>query len=135
MDLVDSALPTAKMIQVDTRGAQILTEVSPDVRIFFFVTLYIHYCIDSYSGQTRDSRGIYLPNYIEPVSHIAVDVRAKGLSCLRGMHTLNECALDRRLAGQGHVLYPLASAAWVALCGCNRWEQLEPRNTDRIAAD
>lgn len=24
--------------------------------------------------QTRDSRGIYLPNYIEPVSHIAVDV-------------------------------------------------------------
>lgn len=27
--------------------------------------------------QTRDSRGIYLPNYIEPVSHIAVDV-----SCL-----------------------------------------------------
>jgi hypothetical protein len=25
--------------------------------------------------QTRDSRGIYLPNYIEPVSHIAVDVR------------------------------------------------------------
>ena len=26
-------------------------------------------------GQTRDSRGIYFPNYIEPVSHIAVDVR------------------------------------------------------------
>ncbi|KAF7307708.1 Pantothenate kinase [Mycena kentingensis (nom. inval.)] len=25
-------------------------------------------------GATRDSRGIYLPNYIEPVSHIAVDV-------------------------------------------------------------
>lgn len=24
--------------------------------------------------QTRDSRGIYLPHYIEPVSHIAVDV-------------------------------------------------------------
>lgn len=24
--------------------------------------------------QTRDSRGIYLPNYVEPVSHIAVDV-------------------------------------------------------------
>ncbi|KAH7107126.1 fumble [Auriculariales sp. MPI-PUGE-AT-0066] len=51
--MADSALPTAKMIQVDTRGAQILTEVSPD---------------------TRDSRGIYLPNHIEPVSHIAVDI-------------------------------------------------------------
>ncbi|KAF7376400.1 Pantothenate kinase [Mycena sanguinolenta] len=37
-------LPSAKVIHVDTRGA------------------------------TRDSRGIYLPNYIEPVSHIAVDV-------------------------------------------------------------
>ncbi|KAK7063801.1 pantothenate kinase [Favolaschia claudopus] len=46
-------LPSAKVIHVDTRGAVILTEESPE---------------------TRDSRGIYLPNYIEPVSHIAVDV-------------------------------------------------------------
>ncbi|TFK77540.1 fumble [Pluteus cervinus] len=46
-------LPSAKVIHVDTRGAVILSEESPD---------------------TRDSRGIYLPNYIEPVSHIAVDV-------------------------------------------------------------
>ncbi|CCM03657.1 uncharacterized protein FIBRA_05801 [Fibroporia radiculosa] len=47
------SLPTAKAIQVDTRGALILDEESPE---------------------TRDSRGIYLPNYIEPVSHIAVDI-------------------------------------------------------------
>ncbi|KAJ7781121.1 pantothenate kinase [Mycena metata] len=46
-------LPFAKVIHVDTRGAVILSEESPE---------------------TRDSRGIYLPNYIEPVSHIAVDV-------------------------------------------------------------
>ncbi|KAJ7611000.1 pantothenate kinase [Roridomyces roridus] len=46
-------LPSARVIHVDTRGALILTEESPE---------------------TRDSRGIYLPNYIEPVSHIAVDV-------------------------------------------------------------
>ncbi|KAF7307397.1 Pantothenate kinase [Mycena indigotica] len=46
-------LPSAKVIHVDTRGAVILSEESPE---------------------TRDSRGIYLPNYIEPVSHIAVDV-------------------------------------------------------------
>ncbi|CAK5264845.1 unnamed protein product [Mycena citricolor] len=46
-------LPSAKVIQVDTRGAVILSEESPE---------------------TRDSRGIYLPNHIEPVSHIAVDV-------------------------------------------------------------
>ncbi|THH19583.1 hypothetical protein EW146_g1626 [Bondarzewia mesenterica] len=46
-------LPTPKVIHVDTRGAVILHEESPE---------------------TRDSRGIYLPNYIEPVSHIAVDV-------------------------------------------------------------
>lgn len=26
------------------------------------------------SPETRDSRGIYLPNYIEPISHIAVDI-------------------------------------------------------------
>jgi len=31
--------------------------------------------LDEASPETRDSRGIYLPNYIEPVSHIAVDVR------------------------------------------------------------
>ncbi|KAJ6486125.1 pantothenate kinase [Mycena vitilis] len=46
-------LPFAKVIHVDTRGAVILSEESPE---------------------TRDSRGIYLPNHIEPVSHIAVDV-------------------------------------------------------------
>ncbi|KAF8204391.1 type II pantothenate kinase [Mycena galopus ATCC 62051] len=46
-------LPSAKVIHVDTRGAVILSEES---------------------FETRDSRGIYLPNYIEPVSHIAVDV-------------------------------------------------------------
>ncbi|KAJ6520321.1 pantothenate kinase [Mycena sanguinolenta] len=48
-------LPSAKVIHVDSRarGAVILSEESPE---------------------TRDSRGIYLPNYIEPVSHIAVDV-------------------------------------------------------------
>ncbi|OSX66974.1 hypothetical protein POSPLADRAFT_1128768 [Postia placenta MAD-698-R-SB12] len=47
------SLPTAKAIHVETRGAVILDEESPE---------------------TRDSRGIYLPNYIEPVSHIAVDI-------------------------------------------------------------
>jgi len=46
-------LPVAKNIHVNTKGAVILSEESPE---------------------TRDSRGIYLPNYIEPVSHIAVDI-------------------------------------------------------------
>jgi len=50
---MSTSLPAAKVIHVDTRGAVILDEASPE---------------------TRDSRGIYLPNYIEPVSHIAVDV-------------------------------------------------------------
>ncbi|KAF8514365.1 pantothenate kinase [Hysterangium stoloniferum] len=48
-----TSLPTARAIKVDTRGAVILHEES---------------------FETRDSRGIYLPNYIEPVSHIAVDI-------------------------------------------------------------
>lgn len=46
-------LPVAKNIQVNTKGAVILSEESPE---------------------TRDSRGIYLPEYVEPVSHIAVDI-------------------------------------------------------------
>ncbi|KDR85649.1 hypothetical protein GALMADRAFT_234642 [Galerina marginata CBS 339.88] len=53
MSVLTPSLPSAKVIHVDTRGAVILSEESPE---------------------TRDSRGIYLPNYIEPVSHIAVDV-------------------------------------------------------------
>ncbi|KAH9486331.1 Pantothenate kinase [Psilocybe cubensis] len=53
MALNTPSLPSAKVIHVDTRGAIILSEESPE---------------------TRDSRGIYLPNHIEPVSHIAVDV-------------------------------------------------------------
>ncbi|KAF7325411.1 Pantothenate kinase 2 [Mycena venus] len=54
-------LPSAKVIHVDTRGAVILSEESPEARKHI-------------KNGTRDSRGIYLPNYIEPVSHIAVDV-------------------------------------------------------------
>ncbi|KAJ9108284.1 hypothetical protein QFC19_002532 [Naganishia cerealis] len=46
-------LPQVKEILVDTRGAEIVAEDSP---------------------ATRDSRGIYLPHYIEPVSHIAIDI-------------------------------------------------------------
>ncbi|PPQ72138.1 hypothetical protein CVT24_002409 [Panaeolus cyanescens] len=53
MSFATPSLPSAKVIHVDTRGAIILSEESPE---------------------TRDSRGIYLPNHIEPVSHIAVDV-------------------------------------------------------------
>ncbi|KAF8640968.1 hypothetical protein AX17_000614 [Amanita inopinata Kibby_2008] len=53
MSVSTPSLPSAKVIHVDTRGAVILSEESPE---------------------TRDSRGIYLPNYIEPVSHIAVDI-------------------------------------------------------------
>ncbi|TFK41901.1 fumble-domain-containing protein [Crucibulum laeve] len=53
MSVSTPSLPSAKVIHVDTRGAIILSEES---------------------FETRDSRGIYLPNYIEPVSHIAVDV-------------------------------------------------------------
>ncbi|KAI6133617.1 fumble [Pisolithus croceorrhizus] len=47
------SLPSPRVIHVNTRGAVILAEESPE---------------------TRDSRGIYLPNYIEPISHIAVDI-------------------------------------------------------------
>ncbi|KAI0049286.1 fumble [Auriscalpium vulgare] len=50
---MSSSLPAPRVIHVETRGAVILHEESPE---------------------TRDSRGIYLPNYIEPVSHIAVDI-------------------------------------------------------------
>ncbi|OXG90559.1 pantothenate kinase [Cryptococcus neoformans A2-102-5] len=49
----DISIPQARRIVVDTTGAQIVQEESP---------------------ATRDSRGIYLPHYTEPVSHIAVDV-------------------------------------------------------------
>lgn len=49
----DVQIPGAKGILVDTTGAEIIQEDSP---------------------ATRDSRGIYLPHYIEPVSHIAIDI-------------------------------------------------------------
>ncbi|KAG9011601.1 hypothetical protein FRB94_000786 [Tulasnella sp. JGI-2019a] len=48
-----NVIPDLRAIKVDTRGAVILTEESP---------------------QTRDSRGIYLPNHIDRVSHIALDI-------------------------------------------------------------
>lgn len=87
-----TSLPTPKVIQVDTRGAVILGEESPEVSLpvtLSFISSHPHphplyapqldtrFLPSFYSHldvQTRDSRGIYLPNYIEPVSHVAVDV-------------------------------------------------------------
>ncbi|KAG6814007.1 hypothetical protein H0H92_004500 [Tricholoma furcatifolium] len=63
------SLPSAKVIHVDTRGAVILSEESPEVRDAF-----LWGGNGSHDDKTRDSRGIYFPNHIEPVSHIAVDV-------------------------------------------------------------
>lgn len=65
----DISIPQVRRIVVETRGAQIVQEESPAVshRNGGVGTMLI-------SDQTRDSRGIYLPHYIEPVSHIAVDV-------------------------------------------------------------
>jgi type II pantothenate kinase len=68
---MSSPLPTAKVIHVDTRGAVILDEASPEVSMSHVCLSQLFTPLD----KTRDSRGIYLPNYIEPVSHIAVDVR------------------------------------------------------------
>lgn len=65
-------LPPPKVIKVDTRGAVILHEESPDVRL---TVPGVKTNKTKATFQTKDSRGIYLPNHIEPVSHIAVDVR------------------------------------------------------------
>jgi type II pantothenate kinase len=69
------SLPTARVIQVDTRGAKILDEVSPGVCLLY--PSKPGWGLNGLCGQTKDSRGIYLPNYIEPISHIAVDVRLR----------------------------------------------------------
>lgn len=71
-------IPTAKVIQVDTRGACILKEESPEVglapRLQEKISCSTYARWHGRFFKTRDSRGIYFPNYIEPVSHIAVDV-------------------------------------------------------------
>lgn len=77
------SLPAPKVIHVDTRGAIILSEESPEVGPARFRPI----CADNAPHQTRDSRGIYLPNYIEPVSHIAVDVRLLPSRALVRAHT------------------------------------------------
>ena len=76
---MDYSLPTARSIKVDTRGAVILNEESPEVsRTASALPVHPPKTKFASFSQTRDSRGIYLPNYIEPVSHIAVDVRWNG---------------------------------------------------------
>jgi type II pantothenate kinase len=88
MSLPDISIPQARNIAVDTTGAQIVQEESPAVSRRASVLLvhrqigavgsrcYRHapQQINQLTLQTRDSRGIYLPHYIEPVSHIAIDV-------------------------------------------------------------
>jgi type II pantothenate kinase len=64
-------LPTPRVIQVDTRGAVILSEESPEVSL---PVLCACRKLINCPHQTRDSRGIYFPNHYEAVSHIALDV-------------------------------------------------------------
>ncbi|GHJ87190.1 hypothetical protein NliqN6_3592 [Naganishia liquefaciens] len=87
-------IPQVKEILVDTTGAEIVEEQSP---------------------ATRDSRGIYLPHYIEPVSHIAIDIGGSlakvvyftrspnppnGHSRVAGLKTgLNALSLDNQAVG------------------------------------
>jgi len=64
------SLPTAKVIQVDTRGAVILVEESPDVSVS--------------------------SNYIEPISHIAIDVSLTFLSTGEALIHPNGSRLEDR---------------------------------------
>ena len=89
-------IPQVKEILVDTTGAEIVEEQSP---------------------ATRDSRGIYLPHYIEPVSHIAIDIGGSlakvvyftrspnppnGHSKVSGLKTgLNALSLENQAEGEG----------------------------------
>ncbi|EJF67236.1 pantothenate kinase [Dichomitus squalens LYAD-421 SS1] len=87
------SLPTARTIQVDTRGAMILDEESPE---------------------TRDSRGIYFPNYIEPVSHIAVDIGGSLAKVIYFTRSTNPPSSPSQIATRGsspsNVLTPLSSS-------------------------
>ncbi|KAI0364063.1 fumble [Pilatotrama ljubarskyi] len=87
------SLPTAKTIQVDTRGAMILDEESPE---------------------TRDSRGIYFPNYIEPVSHIAVDIGGSLAKVIYFTRSTNPPSSPSQIATRGSspsdIYTPLSSS-------------------------
>ncbi|KAI0714928.1 pantothenate kinase [Earliella scabrosa] len=87
------SLPTARTIQVDTRGAMILDEESPE---------------------TRDSRGIYFPNYIEPVSHIAVDIGGSLAKVIYFTRSTNPPSSPSQIATRGlspsNVFTPLSSS-------------------------
>ncbi|KAI8990613.1 fumble [Trametes punicea] len=93
MAAVGPSLPTAKTIQVDTRGAMILDEESPE---------------------TRDSRGIYFPNYIEPVSHIAVDIGGSLAKVIYFTRSTNPPSSPSQIATRGSspsdVFTPLSSS-------------------------
>ncbi|KAH9849258.1 fumble [Lenzites betulinus] len=93
MPAAGPSLPTAKTIQVDTRGAMILDEESPE---------------------TRDSRGIYFPNYIEPVSHIAVDIGGSLAKVIYFTRSTNPPSSPSQIATRGSspssIATPLSSS-------------------------
>ncbi|KAI0652471.1 fumble [Trametes meyenii] len=93
MPTAGPSLPTARTIQVDTRGAMILDEESPE---------------------TRDSRGIYFPNYIEPVSHIAVDIGGSLAKVIYFTRSTNPPSSPSQIATRGSspsdVFTPLSSS-------------------------
>ncbi|TFK87590.1 pantothenate kinase [Polyporus arcularius HHB13444] len=93
MPAAGPSLPTARTIQVDTRGALILDEESPE---------------------TRDSRGIYFPNYIEPVSHIAVDIGGSLAKVIYFTRSTNPPSSPSQIATRGSspsdILTPISSS-------------------------
>lgn len=76
--------------------------------------------------KTRDSRGIYFPNYIEPVSHIAVDVRTTIPAALPPALTpLLLSRADWRLSSKSNLLHTIDKSSIVSIP--NRNPRIDPK--------
>jgi hypothetical protein len=115
---MSTSLPAAKVIQVDTRGAVILDEASPEVRVLsahYYQTMFIDdmsrpEIVDSFTCQTTLNPCHTLRSTYALVSHHFVTVFIS--------------PTGRRLPCQGSLFHPFTRSAVLSLRTCDQWKQL-----------
>jgi hypothetical protein len=125
---MSTSLPTAKVIQVDTRGAVILDEASPEVRAlstYYYRTTLIDdmarpEIVEAFTCQTTLNLYHILRSTYALVSHYFVTVFIS--------------PTGRRLPCQGSLFHPFTRSAVLSLCTCDRWKQLPRFDIDTLVS-
>lgn len=121
---MSASLPAAKVIQVDTRGAVILDEASPEVR-----------ALSAYCCQTTLIDDMTRPEIVEAFTcqttlNLCHTLRSMYVLVSHHFVTVLISPTGWRLPCQGSLFHPFTRSAVLSLRTCDRWKQLPRLDID-----